>query len=199
MGNTASILNMLRKIGVEAEISLEEEKIRSSKAYILPGVGAFDNGVTKLRSSGLFEILEEMVNHEKKPFLGICLGMQMLFDSSEEGTERGLGWLPGDVSRFDFSSISNSNKIPHMGWNEVSVEKENPLFNGLTDENRFYFVHSFHVNCSDPSNISGTSHYGYNFPCSVQKGNIFGAQFHPEKSHRFGMQFMKNLSEFAQC
>ena len=199
MGNNASILNMMRKVGVDADISLDPTVLKNSKGIILPGVGAFDNGVVKMRDSGVWDLLNELVVDHKKPFLGICLGMQMLFDSSEEGKENGLGWLPGIVKRFQFSNSGQTNKIPHMGWNSVNASKGNPLFADLYDQNRFYFVHSFHVQCYDESHSSATTHYGYDFTCSVQKENIFGVQFHPEKSHRFGMTFFRNCLSLVRC
>jgi imidazole glycerol-phosphate synthase subunit HisH len=199
MGNTASILNMLFKVGLDAQISFSPDKLSDSTAIILPGVGAFDQGMNKIRDSGVYELLEELVVHRKKPFLGICLGMQMLFESSEEGKEKGLGWLSGNVRRFDFSDCDQPPKIPHMGWNTVDASNNNFLFDGLHDENRFYFVHSFHVECKDVNYSVASTQYGYDFTCSVQKENIFGVQFHPEKSHRFGMTFFKNFSSFLRC
>tara|TARA_Y100001968_G_scaffold283495_1_gene282174 strand:+ start:2713 stop:3312 length:600 start_codon:yes stop_codon:yes gene_type:complete len=199
MGNTASILNMMRKVGLDAQISLDAEEIKSSRAFILPGVGAFDNGMTKIKKSGVLGLLEDMVVHQKKPFLGICLGMQMLFESSEEGEEEGFGWLPGSVRRFDFSASSETNKIPHMGWNFVNSSSANKLFSGLHEENRFYFVHSYHACCMNPSHVVATTRYSYDFTCCVQKENIIGVQFHPEKSHRFGMTFFKNFSSLLEC
>ena len=199
MGNSASILNMLRKVGLEAQISLSSSDIKASEAYILPGVGAFDNCIQKIKKSGMLDLLEDMVIKHEKPFLGICLGMQMLFESSEEGKESGLGWLSGNVRRFDFSDCDQPPKIPHMGWNTVDASKNNFLFDGLHDENRFYFVHSFHVECKDVNHPVASTQYGYDFTCSVQKKNIVGVQFHPEKSHRFGMLFFKNFSRLITC
>jgi glutamine amidotransferase len=147
----------------------------------------------------MLDLLEDMVIKHEKPFLGICLGMQMLFESSEEGKESGLGWLSGNVRRFDFSDCDQSPKIPHMGWNTVDASKNNFLFDGLHDENRFYFVHSFHVECKDVNHSVASTQYGYDFTCSVQKKNIVGVQFHPEKSHRFGMLFFKNFSRLITC
>jgi glutamine amidotransferase len=199
MGNCASILNMLRKIGLEAQISLSTSDINASKAYILPGVGAFDNCIQKMKKSGMLDLLEDMVINREKPFLGICLGMQMLFESSEEGNESGLGWLNGVVKRFDTSKMEPSKKVPHMGWNFVKSSGDNQLFNELHDQNRFYFVHSFHATCSDPSDELAVAHHGYDFTCGVQRKNIVGVQFHPEKSHRFGMLFFKNFSKLITC
>jgi len=195
MGNTASMLNMIRKAGGQAKLCSNPKEFCSATMIILPGVGAFDNGIEKLTNSGLLEALKQKVLEDKVPFLGVCLGMQLLFDKSEEGKLPGLGWIKGDVTRFDFSSIQSNGrlKVPHMGWNVVNPKTYDNLFAGLEDEARFYFVHSYHVNCSDPSDILATANYGYEFICSVRHENIWGAQFHPEKSHRFGVQFFKNF------
>lgn len=195
MGNSASILNMIRKAGGEARISSSPRDLETASAILLPGVGAFDNGVAKLKESGLLDAIESKVLNEKKPFLGICLGMQLLFEKSEEGQLSGLGWLPGEVTKFDFSNLNQSQslKVPHMGWNLVKPASSDSLYAGLADEARFYFVHSYHVNCKNASDAIATAEYGYKFTCSVQHKNIWGAQFHPEKSHRFGVQFFKNF------
>lgn len=201
MGNPASIANMLRKVGAKAEISMDCQTIKEADAIILPGVGAFDNAINKIKASGALELIEDKVRNEKKPFLGICLGMQLLFEESEEGKESGLGWLSGSVRRFNFSHTPDFIKyrVPHMGWNSVEVAGPSLLFEGMEEENRFYFVHSYHAQCQDSSNILGMTHYGYDFACAVQKENIFGVQFHPEKSHRFGMAFFKNFTAMALC
>lgn len=195
MGNTASMLNMIRKAGGHAELCALPSKLENSTAIILPGVGSFDNGMTKLENSGLLEALRSKVVKEKVPFLGVCLGMQLLFEKSEEGKLPGLGLIKGDVTRFEFSGISSNQslKVPHMGWNLVHPKTYENVFAGLEDEARFYFVHSYHVNCSHSSDILATTNYGYEFTCAVRRDNIWGAQFHPEKSHRFGIQFFKNF------
>jgi len=195
MGNLNSILNIIRKAGGDAMISSAHDDINNANAVILPGVGSFDNGIEKLKSSGLLEVVKQKVLEDKIPFLGICLGMQLLFERSEEGQLPGLGWIRGDVTRFDFSGIQQDKalKIPHMGWNLVTSTTYNNLFSGLEDEARFYFAHSYHVNCHNSSDILATANYGYKFTCSVKHENIWGAQFHPEKSHRFGVQFFKNF------
>jgi len=195
MGNTASMLNMIRKAGGQAVLCSRPSELDLATAIILPGVGSFDNGIVKLESSGLLESLHSKVIEQKVPFLGVCLGMQVLFDKSEEGERHGLGWIKGDVTRFDFSGIQSNErlKVPHMGWNVVNPKTYENLFCGLEDEVRFYFVHSYHVNCANDSDILATANYGYEFTCSVRHGNIWGAQFHPEKSHRFGIQFFKNF------
>ena len=195
MGNTAAILNMIRRAGGEAYICDRADDLETATAIILPGVGSFDNGMIKLRASGLLEAVEYEVLTKKRPFLGICLGMQLLFERSEEGRQPGLGWLKGSVTRFKFADrpAGMQLKIPHMGWNLVNPIHLDTLYEGLEDEARFYFVHSYHVNCEDLSDVSARSAYGYEFTCSVRRENIWGAQFHPEKSHRFGLQFFENF------
>lgn len=201
MGNTASILNMLKKIGSPACTTRDEAALEAAHGIILPGVGAFDHGMQQLRSSGVLEVIERKVNIDHIPCLGICLGMQLLFESSEEGKESGLGWLAGTVKRFkDLPSEDNKKlKVPHIGWNTAIPKKENSLFNALEQDNRFYFVHSYHVECQDMSNQIATTNYGYEFASAVQKNNIFGVQFHPEKSHRFGMTLLKNFTDQIVC
>ena len=196
MGNTASILNMIHRVGGDAVISSDPQQILGANALILPGVGAFDNAMQKLNDSGLVKLIRQRVLEDKIPFLGICLGMHLLFDSSEEGTLPGLGFIPGAVRRFDFSGLDIQKlKIPHMGWNVVYPQNDSRLFDGFEKDPRFYFVHSYHAVCTDSSHVAATCDYGYQFTCAVQKDNIFAAQFHPEKSHKFGMQLFKNFLE----
>jgi glutamine amidotransferase len=195
MGNTKSILNMITKINGNAEACSKVSELENASAIILPGVGSFNNVMIKLSELGLIKSLHRKVILEKVPFLGICLGMQILFEKSEEGNLPGLGWIKGNVARFNFSDLkSHTNlKIPHMGWNIVNPKTYHNLFSGLEDEARFYFLHSYYVNCFEPSNIFATSNYGYQFTCAVRHDNIWGVQFHPEKSHRFGIQLFKNF------
>ena len=193
-GNTGSILNMIRKVGYEAKISNSQDDILSASVLILPGVGAFDNAIKKFNASGLRQIIEQRVISDKIPFLGICLGMQLIFEASEEGSEKGLGWVPGKVKRFDFKGGKYSHlKTPHMGWNIVKPVKDCNLFDGLK-EPRFYFVHSYYVSCDDDFMLA-VANYGHKFVCSIQKDNIYATQFHPEKSHKFGIRFFKNFLE----
>ena len=194
MGNANSILNMIRRVGGDATISSEHSLITEATALILPGVGSFDSAINKLRNSGLEQIIKQRILKDEIPLLGICLGMQLLFDSSEEGNQPGLGLIPGTVKRFNFSKISDKTlKIPHMGWNQVFPKIKTALFTGLDDKSRFYFVHSYHVLCNEPELEIATSLYGYRFACAIQKDNIYAVQFHPEKSHKFGMQVFKNF------
>lgn len=196
MGNLGSIANMLRKIGAEATVSRDPSTIRKADRLILPGVGAFDNGMRNLRDFGLVPLLEECVHKEKKPILGICLGMQLFTKKSEEGVSEGLSWCDAETVRFRFDSSVSALKIPHMGWNVLKPQKNHPILGDMDANSRFYFVHSYHVSCRNPEEVLTTSNYGLNFVSMIQSGNIIGAQFHPEKSHRFGMRLLKNFAEF---
>lgn len=198
LGNVASIKNMLKKIGVKSTISSDHVEIAKASKLILPGVGAFDYGMRYLNNLNLKPILDKKVLEEKVPILGICLGMQLLSEGSEEGELAGLGWIKGKCKKFSFQSIADGNKfkVPHMGWNEVKIGGESNLYHGF-DKNdaAFYFVHSYHLACDDPSTVLTTTSYGYEFTSSVQKENIMGVQFHPEKSHKYGMKLLRNFVE----
>ncbi len=194
-GNIKSIRNMLKKIGVESCISKEPEVIAQASKLILPGVGHFDYGMKSLRTSGLVEVLYQSVMVNKIPILGICLGAQLLGKSSEESEEQGLSWLDMEVVRFDSFRMDESLNVPHMGWNEIKQEKESLLLAGYEEIPKFYFVHTYHMKPIDPSDILTTTNYGYDFTSAVEKDNIFGVQFHPEKSHKFGMKVLMNFSK----
>ncbi|NKB23685.1 MAG: imidazole glycerol phosphate synthase subunit HisH [Kiritimatiellae bacterium] len=196
MGNLASIMNMLKKTGAEAMISSKSEDIQRADKLILPGVGAFDAGMTHINDLELFPILNEKALGEKIPILGICLGMQLMTRQSEEGSLSGLGWIAGETVRFHFDQEKSGLKIPHMGWNTVSPKQPNSLFKKMDQEAGYYFVHSYHVVCEQDSDVLGVSHYGYDFVSAFQKGCLYGTQFHPEKSHRYGMQVLRN---FVAC
>lgn len=195
-GNLASIQNILKKTGASCVITSDEQVLRQATRIILPGVGAFDSCAGQLRASGLIPVLEEKVLGEKVPVLGICVGMQLLFSGSEEGRLPGLDWIPGSVVKFDTSKMEQGMKIPHMGWTDVvSPNGDCDLLQNMHDAPRFYFVHSYHVRVDDSAHTLMTARYGYDFPAAVRKDNITGVQFHPEKSHRFGMQLFKNFVE----
>ena len=201
MGNPASILNMIRKVGGEAILSSSVQDINAATAIILPGVGSFDNGIIKLKNLGVLETLKKRMLQDNIPFLGVCLGMQLLFETSEEGDEKGLGYISGSVAKFNFVKRQEQQKkmrVPHMGWNEISA-KDDLLFKGLIENARFYFVHSYYVNCLDDGHSLANCYYGHTFTCAVRKNNIYGVQFHPEKSHKFGMQLFKNFLEIIRC
>ena len=195
MGNLGSILNMLKRIGTKAKITSDRAEIEAADKLILPGVGAFDPAMRRLNESGLKEVLNELVLERRKPTIGLCLGMQLLTEGSEEGNLPGLGWVAGETRRFKFENEDAGLKVPHMGWNTVRPEQVKPLVQDLYDPSRFYFVHSYHVALRDPSDAAAWTHYGYDFPSMIQKGHIMGTQFHPEKSHKFGMKLLKNFAE----
>ncbi|GMU52081.1 MAG: imidazole glycerol phosphate synthase subunit HisH [Candidatus Xenobia bacterium] len=189
MGNVGSIMNMLKKVGAEAEISGDPEALRRATRLILPGVGAFDTGMRHLSDSGLIDVLNDRVLNDKVPVLGICLGMQLLTRRSEEGSLPGLGWIEADTIRFQLEDL----RVPHMGWNTLRAVNGSPLFQGYQEEPRYYFVHSYHVVCDNPEDAAGTTEYGLQFVSAVHRGNVMGTQFHPEKSHKFGMQLLRNF------
>ena len=195
MGNVGSIFNMIRKIGVDSLISSDCEDIKKAEKIVLPGVGAFDYGMNNLEKLGLIDILNERVIKYKIPILGICLGMQLMTNSSEEGDMNGFGWINAKTVKFKFKD--NSIKVPHMGWNTVNLSKESRIFANMENqENRFYFVHSYFVECNNREDILTTTKYGdKEFVSSFERENIIGVQFHPEKSHKFGMQLLKNFLE----
>lgn len=194
LGNLASVLNMFRKIGVnDVVVSGDADKIATASKLLLPGVGAFDAGMGSLERSGLIPILNNKALVEKVPVLGICLGMQMLSRQSEEGNKPGLGWIDADVLKFKPAEQSGL-KVPHMGWDYVEVLRENPLLKSGKKQ-RFYFVHSYYVQCDSAEQVLATCDFGLPFTCAVNKGNIYGTQFHPEKSLSFGMEVLKHFSE----
>jgi len=193
MGNLGSIFNMLKKIGVTSKITSDLNEIAQAKKIILPGVGHFDRAMERLDSTELRNILDHKALEEKVPVLGICLGMQILTRSSEEGSLPGLGWVPASTKRFS-SEPECALKVPHMGWNVVHISTPSPLTMGFDGEFRFYFVHSYCVGVDDERHSILKTCYGIEFDAGIQKDNIFGVQFHPEKSHKFGMKLLENFT-----
>ena len=194
MGNVGSIASMLKRVGVEATVTCDFGVIASADKLILPGVGAFDNGMRELAKRDLVDVLNDEVIGKRKSILGVCLGMHLFTQGSEEGNAGGLGWVPGQAVRFRPATSTGSLKIPHMGWNTTSPVHADLLFEGLDAESRFYFVHSFHVTCDDDWVLARTE-YGDPFVSAIRHRNIMGVQFHPEKSHRFGMRLLRNFAE----
>ncbi len=192
-GNISSIQNMLKKIGADAVITSDPSEIRDAKKIILPGVGSFDTGMKLLNDRGWIDPLNKKVLNEKIAVLGVCLGLQLMCKQSEEGKLKGLGWIDADVVRFNMDRAEEPIRIPHMGWNSVEQLKDVTLLKTI-EEQRFYFVHSYHL-ANVPQKYQWLStHYGYDFISGVQDENIYGVQFHPEKSHRFGMTLLKNFA-----
>lgn len=193
LGNLGSLLNMCHKIGRKAVLVRTEEEVLSASHLILPGVGTFDTGMKNLDSSGLIPVLKTAVTDRKIPVLGICLGAQLMLESSEEGVLPGLGWISGRVIKF---GSENGLKVPHMGWNSLTDIGNTLLYNSMPQTPpRFYFVHSYYLGVSNPENVSAWSNYGHKFAASFECGNVMGVQFHPEKSHQFGMQLLHNFFE----
>jgi imidazole glycerol-phosphate synthase subunit HisH len=197
MGNVASVHNMLKKIGHEAVISNDYLIIKNASKIILPGVGSFDHGVNSLDELNLTEVIKDKVLNEKTPILGICLGMQLLTNGSEEGNLAGLGLIEGYTHKFSKEILDKNYKIPHMGWNFIQQKYDSLLLENKEPDSRYYFVHSYHVVCKNPINSIAIANYGYEFTCMIQKENVYGVQFHPEKSHKFGMKILKNFVELV--
>ena len=195
LGNLGSIKNMFKKIGVDALITNNHSEINAATKLILPGVGAFDNGVSNLKQFGLIDLLNKKVLQEKTPILGICLGMQLMTKNSEEGMLPGLGWIDSETVKFKFDNTAKKYTIPHMGWAFVSAIKSSKLFNGMYVNPRFYFVHSYYVKCNQTSDTLLQTNYSHDFVSGFEKDNIIGVQFHPEKSHKYGMLLLKNFIE----
>jgi glutamine amidotransferase len=192
MGNLASVQNAFKLLGVDATVESDADKFKNYDKLILPGVGAFADAMEHLNERGMVDGIKEYAKSGKY-MLGICLGMQLLFESSEEfGKNSGLGLISGNVKAFDTSKFSHPLKVPHMGWNRMFT-KEHSLFKGLDDEHYLYFVHSFHATCKDEKDIIGESEYGYKFVSAVGKENVFGIQPHPEKSHKNGLKIIENF------
>lgn len=193
-GNLRSVENMLRRIGHTAKITSSRQDIAAADKIILPGVGHFDFGMTSLAKRDMIDTLNYKVLEEKIPILGICLGAQLLTRSSEEGRISGLGWIDADARQFDTSRLHDSLRVPHMGWADTEYSAMSTLFSGSVDTPRFYYVHSYHIVCDNESDELCHATHGYRFVAGIQKENILGVQFHPEKSHRFGKQILANFA-----
>ena len=191
VGNFGAINNMIKKLGKQAIISAKVSDIEKADKLILPGVGSFDSGIKNLEERNLISTLNKKVVKDKIPILGICLGMQLMTKQSEEGKLSGLGWIDAKTVKFSVDGL----RVPHMGWNKIKIVKDDSLFKNLPEEVRFYFAHSYYVKCADEKNVLSTTNYGQNFSSIIKQGNIIGVQFHPEKSHKYGMQILKNFIE----
>jgi imidazole glycerol-phosphate synthase subunit HisH len=193
LGNIGAVVNMLHRAGGTACLVSDPNELDQYSKVMLPGVGSFDSGISKLESAGFRAALHSYAS-SGRALLGICLGMQLLADGSEEGRMQGLGLVPGTVRRFSVEQ-DRPIKVPHMGWNQVTCSREHPLTTGLDDSARFYFVHSYYFKCEDKQDELLSTNYGFDFSSGVQRDNVMGVQFHPEKSHRYGMQLIKNFIE----
>lgn len=196
VGNLMSVRNMARKVGAEAVVSGDPDVIAQADRVILPGVGHFNHGMDMLRSSGLVDVLSKAALEDQKPFLGICLGAQILGKGSEEGDAPGLGWFDMECARFP---RADDLPVPHMMWNELSIKTPGTVLDQASDQARYYFVHSYYMKCADPANVVANTTYGLEFTSVVQKDNIMGMQFHPEKSLRYGMEIMRAFNELGMA
>ncbi len=195
MGNLRSVHKSMLRLGRHVHICNSPEKVQKAEKIILPGVGHFARGMQHLRDSGMFDVLKAKVFHDRVPILGICLGMQLLTESSQEGNAAGLGWIAARTKRFDLKENTARLKVPHMGWNSVNLCRNGGLFKGVDADAVFYFVHTFYVECRFEQDIVATTTYGCTFVSAFERDNIFGTQFHPEKSHDDGMRILKNFVE----
>ncbi len=194
LGNIRAFLNVYERLKINAQIASNSSQIEGATKIILPGVGSFDYAMTLLNKSGMRDELEKQVLINKTPVMGICVGMQMLARSSDEGKLPGLGWIDGTVKLFDTVKIPYKTRLPHMGWNNIQPDKDLPLLNGFDNESRFYFLHSYYFECDFSENIIATTNYGVNYASAVNNENIYGIQFHPEKSHSNGVKLLQNFA-----
>jgi imidazole glycerol-phosphate synthase subunit HisH len=200
MGNLGSIRHKLQRIGITATVTSDAAVITDADKLILPGVGAFKAGMANLRERNLISVLNVKVLQDKTPILGICLGMQLFAEHSEEGEAEGLGWIAGDVKRFSFEvAESPLLRVPHVGWNTIQPHRTSPVLADLTPGQHFYFTHSYYLQCHNNEDIVATTLYGHEFVSVLQHENIYGVQFHPEKSHKEGLNIIRNFVESAPC
>ena len=193
-GNVSAIADIFKRLKLPHTITRDHAELKVADRFVLPGVGAFDTTMRTLKESGLIGVLSDEVQGRGKKIMGVCVGMQILGDSSDEGVLPGLGWIPGHIRRIDSSTINGLPKLPHMGWNSVNIKRDSPLFEGVDPERGFYFLHSYYFDANDSESVLATVDYGNKLPCVVGSGNVFGFQFHPEKSHSNGMAVFRNFS-----
>lgn len=193
-GNVAAIADIFKRLKVPHLITRDHSELRSADRYVLPGVGAFDTTMRTLRESGLVSLLSDEVHVHGKKIMGVCVGMQILGDSSDEGVLPGLGWIPGHIRRINPATLPSRPKLPHMGWNSIKLAGNSPLFDEVDCQRGFYFLHSYYFDAANLSSVMATVNYGNKLPCAVVAGNVFGFQFHPEKSHANGVAVFRNFS-----
>ncbi len=194
LGNVKAFANVYNKLNLPVIIARKSDDFRDATKIILPGVGSFDYAMQRLNDSGMREALENKVLHENVPVVGICVGMQMLAKKSDEGILPGLGWIDGEVKRFVLPSTASDMRIPHMGWNTIKPIHTDGLLKGLDEASRFYFLHSYYFKCTNAADVFATTYYGTEFECVVNSRNVYGVQFHPEKSHGWGVQLLENFA-----
>lgn len=199
LGNIQAFVNIYKRLNIPFTVADTVDELAKATKIILPGVGAFDWAMTRLNESGLRDCLDDLVLNQKHPVLGICVGMQMMADKSDEGELEGLGWIDAEVKKFDESTITQKTHLPHMGWNDVIPQKFDCLFLGLENEPQFYFLHSYYFLPKQTEETLAVTDYGGQFTSAVRFKNIFGVQFHPEKSHQWGIQLLKNFAELETC
>jgi len=195
LGNISAFANLYKRLNIHISVAKTADQLKSALKIILPGVGAFDHAMNKLNNSGMRETLDKLVLDHRVPVLGICVGMQMLAKSSDEGVLPGLGWIDGTVKKFDVSVLNSKTPLPHMGWNTIHLNNDNPLFLNLSNNSRFYFLHSYYFQCNNQNDTIATTEYGIQYSSAVNNKNIYGVQFHPEKSHQWGIQLLKNFAD----
>jgi len=194
VGNINAFVNIYKKLGIGVRVAQKAGDLAGATKLILPGVGHFDYAMKRFADSGMMDVSTDLVLNQQVPVVGICVGMQMLAKSSTEGKLPGLGWINGEVKRFDPATLRHITHLPHMGWNDIYVKRPNPLMRNLEKEARFYFLHSYYFECNNQEDCIATAEYGIEYTCAVNHNNIFGVQFHPEKSHHFGIQLLNNFS-----
>jgi glutamine amidotransferase len=198
-GNISAISNVYKHLNIPFVISAKKEDLVKAKKLILPGVGDFDETMELLEKTGIKDILEEQVVMKKIPILGVCVGMQILGDSSEEGERKGFGWIKGKVKKIDVSKLPHKPHLPHMGWNTVNQVKNTPIFDNIIKEKGFYFLHSYYFECDDYADVLATTEYGTEFAAIINHQNVYGFQFHPEKSHQNGIELFRNFANINPC
>ena len=196
LGNIRAFSNIYKSLDIPHKIITTNDELNNVEKIILPGVGAFDDAMNKFNQSGLRDSVEEMILNQDIPLLGVCVGLQMLGRSSDEGKEKGLGWIDAKIKLLDTSNIVHATKLPHMGWNTIDIKDNNELlFKNLKSQDRFYFLHSYYFDCENNENIIAQTNYGLNFTCAAKLNNIYGVQFHPEKSLKNGEKLLYNFAQ----
>lgn len=194
VGNIKAFVNIYKQLGVDVKIARSSDELDGATKLILPGVGHFDYAMLRFKESGMIDKATDLVFDQKVPVIGICVGMQMLANFSDEGTLPGLGWIDGVVKKIDTQYLKHTTRLPHMGWNDIRSKQTNPILLKLESEARFYFLHSYYFSCNNPNDSLAVAEYGMEFSCIVNHENIYGVQFHPEKSHHFGIQLLNNFA-----